>query len=1666
MRYSIGREIGSGKFGKVCEATDALGNRYAVKLPNRNEKLASETLIDQYRFLSSVSHRRIVRVLDFDADPVSGPILVTELIEGLDLAAHVTANGMSGLVALTAMVLDTLRYLHSIGKVHGDLKPDSILVYEWAGGVDIKLVDGGFEYGKGSKLPMLVGTPRYLAPEVVRSLPGDGRSDLYSLGVVLYEVLTDTCPFGAREMKETLARQLEYVPTDPTGIKPDLAPAWDEFLGRLLKKEPGLRYQTAAEAGLELQRLFGDPRVFLDAIEPPVYAPLVGRERGMATLVSHLETSDARMAVIRGERNSGVSRILREVGCAAASRGWRTHFVALKEGMPAYVQMVEAIAGRQAPGSRSGARAGGGVQEITETDLEGFARAFQSGLVEGRRNLVLIDGGEVMDARQLIMLSTLARDLRDRVTIQVGYQPGGSAQAIDADMDTFEMVELKPLKEDEILKAVQMYFGLSALPSGFVEDLDDATRGSAGLLDATLKHLWSAGDIGFAAHDGVLGLAWNKTLAMPKSIREVAERKLDGLSQGALEVLKLMRIGAGRIEKSLLRAAAADGGADAAVEELLREGLIEYAEDETSVRLKWQSLTDLIRERTSPEVAKEMSRRLASAIQSLPAVEKDYYRRGLLRLEAGELEEAFEYLVRAGDEFSRYSSRDAILAYLKALECRPQAGDAAAIEEKTGDLEFIRDNLEKAAEHFERASSLRPSSRRKLAWVLTVQGKASEGVSMLEECRKAAAREGDQIEEAEVLSNLGYAYANQARNDMALRSLRKAKTIFRKSSMPLGLAIASMRTGIVEYRAGNFRRALRAHRDAKRFFEKAGDRRRAGVSLVNLGLCHWRQLDFKRADASFKDALSIFGELKLPYERAGCCQNYAVLLFERGELARARSLAMEALGVFRLVGRAPGVVGVTILLAGVSIETGNWIEAERRLSDLMKEPGGLSPYTRAMVVRYLGRSAAMRGDFDSALGMVDRSHAHAAEADDADGKGQAILERAKIHLRAGRGAEALEDAKQAQAILALSSSMIRANDARRVIGEALCLLGKPDAAIPEILGAMEGFADLPESLHMGRVHAALAHAYHLAGDHDSFGKYLGISIDLFRASGARYDYARAVLLGATEALARGHLLQARHFALEAARIFETLGIEDLSKKAVEVMEKIPSGDLEIRAITSLSEIARTLSSSRDLNTILNLAMDLALRYLGAERGVILLEDDATGDLTIFVHRGMDKESLEEVIGISKSIVESVRSTQESVIASDATRDPRFKDSKSVRTHNIMSVMCVPLKVGEDLVGIIYLDSRGVPSALSDLEKAFVDAFANQVALAAKNAQVFGRLSEDVIDLRVRAGERYSFPHIVGPGKKMQEVFRQIERAAKSDIRVLVLGENGTGKGLVAGLVHELSGRRDKPMVVVDLSEMTPDLMASELFGIEKRVATGVSPRMGYFERADGGTIFLDEIGNMPVDTQTKLLRFLDKYEFQRVGGTRVLKANVRVISATNMNLKEMIKHKQFRKDLYYRLNHMPIHLPPLRERHGDLLALVDYFVRMYAKKYSKPPMKVSKEVLDLFRAYPWPGNVRELETCIEHAIVNAPGGTIEVEHLRGEILDTMDWIKMKAAVGSVGRTPLPEAVRKVERMLILEALKESDGVKTAAARLLGIHEATLRKKMKQLGLDGDLPPAA
>ncbi|SYZ72448.1 Acetoacetate metabolism regulatory protein AtoC [Candidatus Zixiibacteriota bacterium] len=392
----------------------------------------------------------------------------------------------------------------------------------------------------------------------------------------------------------------------------------------------------------------------------------------------------------------------------------------------------------------------------------------------------------------------------------------------------------------------------------------------------------------------------------------------------------------------------------------------------------------------------------------------------------------------------------------------------------------------------------------------------------------------------------------------------------------------------------------------------------------------------------------------------------------------------------------------------------------------------------------------------------------------------------------------------------------------------------------------------------------------------------------------------------------------------------------------------------------------------------------------------------------------------------------------------------------------LEVLSTLKEIDNDLAVIIMTAYGTVESAVEAMKKGAFDFVTkpfdtDHLTVLIERALENRRLIAENSLLREELAQNLGFSEIIGQNEKMKEVSRLIQKVAGSDTSVLLLGESGTGKELFARAIHNLSPRRDKPYVAINCAAIPHELLENELFGSEKGAYTSsVARKMGKFEIAEGGTIFLDEIGDMDISLQAKLLRVLQQKSFERLGGTKSVAVNVRVIAATNMDLNEMIKKKAFREDLYYRLSVFPITIPPLRERPDDIRPLAEYFINKYCRDMKKQAKNMSKEALALLERYHWPGNVRELENTIERAIILAESKKITPDHLAIRIPSTGE-IRLREGAGlkEIGA----HAQMQAEKAAILRILSQVRGNKRKCAEILKIDYTTLFDKIKKYEID-------
>lgn len=475
---------------------------------------------------------------------------------------------------------------------------------------------------------------------------------------------------------------------------------------------------------------------------------------------------------------------------------------------------------------------------------------------------------------------------------------------------------------------------------------------------------------------------------------------------------------------------------------------------------------------------------------------------------------------------------------------------------------------------------------------------------------------------------------------------------------------------------------------------------------------------------------------------------------------------------------------------------------------------------------------------------------------------------------------------------------------------------------------------------------------------------------------------------------------------------------------------------EARKLATFLETGQMLAGTFELKEALSRILSILDHHHHMIRGSVMLLAEDTNELRIVASHGLDEDEARRVkYKIGEGITGRVAETGKPVVVPQVSREPLFLDRLKARKKTLktqeLSFICVPILVNRKSVGVLSVDLKYKVDRDYERASNFLAIIATMIAQAIKVGHLLEadkqRLVDENTHLKQELRERYDFSHIIGNSGPLRQVYEQVTQVARTNTTILLRGESGTGKELIAHAIHYNSLRSAKPFIKVSCAALPETLIESELFGYERGAFTGAQVRKkGRFELAEGGTLFLDEVGDLNVSTQIKLLRVLQEKEFERLGGTETIKANVRLVAATNKDIERAIAEGAFREDLYYRLNVFAIFMPPLRDRKSDVLLLADHFLEKFAREHHKSIRRISTPAIDMLASYHWPGNVRELENIIERAVLVCESNVIHGHNLP-PTLQTAE------GSGTVTRLSLESTVESFERDIIIDALKTTRG---------------------------------
>jgi transcriptional regulator with GAF, ATPase, and Fis domain len=495
-----------------------------------------------------------------------------------------------------------------------------------------------------------------------------------------------------------------------------------------------------------------------------------------------------------------------------------------------------------------------------------------------------------------------------------------------------------------------------------------------------------------------------------------------------------------------------------------------------------------------------------------------------------------------------------------------------------------------------------------------------------------------------------------------------------------------------------------------------------------------------------------------------------------------------------------------------------------------------------------------------------------------------------------------------------------------------------------------------------------------------------------------------------------------------------------------------------RDLNALLKISLTINSIHELEPFGEQLLSLIFEVIPAARGAILLVEENSEEFSsVFGHHrpAGEKERARSAgtIRISRTVADRVLREGVAIVCNDVMGDDDLRQAASLAVHHIQALLAVPLTVGDKTLGLIYLDAYDPTAEFDKDHLQFMRAIAAVAAVALENIRQVNRLKHE--NRRLQA--EISIEHdMVGDSPRMNDVYKFIAKVAPTNSTVLIAGESGVGKELAARALHQNSPRAKHPFVAINCAALTESLLESELFGHEKGAFTGaVTMKKGKLELAQHGSVFLDEIGEMALPLQAKILRVLQQRQFERVGGVRVIEADIRLIAATNRNMEEAIKTGAFREDLFYRLNVIRLNMPPLRERREDIPPLAAYFAEKYSRQCHRQIRGISAEAQNCLLQYDWPGNVREFENAIERAVVLGSTDVIQIEDLPESVIETAPSVQS-------GKRGFYEAVKEAKKQLILDAFEQAHGSYNETAALLGMHPNHLHRMIRNLDMKGEL----
>lgn len=1475
--HPIAKKLGEGSFSTVY-LTD---ERPALALKCLNSTLPEEDTVilcfkNEFALLKNLNHPHITRILDFGHDETLNRFyFTTEYLAGQDLFSATENRPVEEVLSLFIQCLRALNYLHAHKIIHFDIKPANILVTMERGKRCCRIIDFGL--ANFQEKGRLVGSPSTMAPEIIARKTPDHRADIYSLGVVFYTCLTRNNPFSVTKLKDTLHRQLQFEPP-PLGdaaVSP-VSSFWAEIIHKMILKSPHERYQTAGEILRDL-KLYTD----LPEIETretlmsylPEKGSFIGREQQKSVwkkiFSDFCKNGLYRHVHVYGKTGTGKTRLLQKIRHEVELAGFdAVKFFPIENPLNSRDKIH--IQNRK-------------PKVILVDDLD--AREHRP----SAQHLVQLLSNLICDAPVMLVTTSKERMIPRKLN-------DFHEQPVHIFLDDFTSGET-----DEYLRHV---LGITKIPTGMCEELQQRTRGNPLLITELLRSMILSGQL-FDRH-GRLSMQTREDIdidfsgAKSRALDAILMHEIKQLPSKSMNLLKYFSLAKFPLDVPQMTKLMGDQDISAELNQLISRDLI--VRKQNGFVSRHDSLAEILSDHFSWDERKDYHDRISEALD-------DPESRAWHDIQGSDIKRILSSTQLWGN------------AYL-------EKADPRAIEF----FKLVRDHLKQMApERFKDLAAI----ELKLSEACLIHGRLDDAAHILKDSKKHI-QDLDPPDQELLLEHelkLASLFQKSGKTQIAKKNFERALKQAKKfpPDHPKCLSARNLYAAHL-LECGEISSAKKIYLSTKHVWMGLSDENKSRVTSNDLGMVYLTERQFEKARAEFAEQLAFFLKTGDRILISRCHYNLA-------EASAGLGQTDQAVQEFKTAIRHAKSIPNTDLLFCSYNGLGN-IYREKDPKD------ALQYYERALEL------AEWQDQFAGVLAI-----------------------RLNIAL-------ILSQLSPKQALRSIEL-LIHFLDERCKTQFEKTILCRAFMEEADLLRRDKRFEQAGHSLQNSRQRD------------DESGQSYGFWIHL-----AWHDLE----------MDQNHFESAREW-LKQAKNLARLPEEklEIQKREIPSLKNdtapLQSTDNTLSHSTDFSfdhlkenmsmnpykyilKINRFINSETDLNFVLKTVLNHAIEICRAESGMILLLDDK-GNLS--VRSIMNLNDAGKLSEFSSTIAKQAISGGECVHTLDAMHDERFENESSILGLHLKSVMCLPIRSKNRTIGALYLENRHQERVFAGLDPEVLEAFTDQVGIAIDNASRFEDLNVKILsviqknDSPAITTNPYEEDGIIGNSPAMQNVFALMDKICDTDLSVFIHGASGTGKELIARAHHRHSGRKKNRFVSINCGAIPASLIESELFGHKTGAFTGATrDKKGLFEEAHGGTLFLDEISELHPELQVKLLRVLQEQEVRPLGSSRDIKVNVRVLSASNRDLDELVRQNRFREDLYYRLCQIRLDLPPLKNRPEDIPEIVRYLFKKHAVQNE---MTVSADLMRLFLDYDWPGNVRELENLVRVAIALCTGQIMDVSAL-------------------------------------------------------------------------------